>query len=929
MNKYSRSDSNQGDINLNESNQFTLKGEDEVYESTPKLDSSIFFIEQNKKNNASSHPIQINNLINFSFSKHNPNTQEKKIYFNNGKDINNISIIPRERKYKSIVKVTFTKSRKKINKKRKEKSSKSLPPNETRENMIYINNENEQNEQNHISIENEPSPIKETQNYKQKEKSNSNIIEKNFENIVEYIENDDIKSEDMSNPLALDINFDFNSKENERRFLSCENNDISYINISKDKEMSNNELNIYNNSNNKNEKNKLKNNKELEIKFPIKEYENFFEEEDKTKDYNNILSKLNNGNKNEINKNNEFYKNKLSIDQKISFQNNNNDKGKFSFVNDNSNEIEKINIIYLDIDSGIESIHKEVHNNNKNKNSNKGNSLNNSYNINKDNNCNDNRDNCSNKKYENKAKNDSNNDEVFIKCKNFLTQIYYNKNKGKAIITNSQVDKNNEKEKYITLNDEEEILNENEKKFEEEDKEEIIEEKDEKIEKKEKDKEMEIRIELLDDDYYDDKKTNKIIDKTYISYEKEKEKEEISQLDKEKQKKQNLNIESKSKNNEVPILEENKNENPDNSIIEEIIEIKDSSKKVEISKYKIKEDKERIKEIKKEKGKYNIINIKEEDDSEIYGIKSEKINKNADKNFFEKLKLQLKKEIYSDLINNGSLSPKSNQNITKLKKEAIALKEPDSIDNSYSEEDHKYKNKAFLGKKRESTTSFKIDHSIEDNYINDITRLPEICLNKNRNNNFYKNELINGNTFGGNDDLERTIIKSIENCALNWIYEKIITKSFSSSIELDRKIMEIIKTRGYSNVISSLNNYRKNQILSIEEEENNSNEIEINKKYQKEYHFNVINDFYYRYKCINIKQNIQKYVCCGKDCSGLAELNLIEKKFIIIQKHSIPPKFHTKFNDDKPIKFMKKRKLEEIHIKLNDHNDKFHMEWFK
>jgi hypothetical protein len=297
---------------------------------------------------------------------------------------------------------------------------------------------------------------------------------------------------------------------------------------------------------------------------------------------------------------------------------------------------------------------------------------------------------------------------------------------------------------------------------------------------------------------------------------------------------------------------------------------------------------------------------------------------NDDKDFFEKIKLQIKKEIYNDLINNNSLSPKSKQNLTKLKKETIVLKDSDS------EEDNKYKNKTLLGKKRKRTTLLDIDHSIKFNCINEITRTPEICFNKYRNNNFYKDELVHRNTFDDNDDLERNIIKSIENCALNCIYEKLITKSFSSGIELDRKIMEIIKTRGYSNVKSSLNNFRKSHILSIKEiEKDNNNEIEIDKKNQKEFHYNAINDFYYRYKCINVKQNIQKYVCCAKDCNGLAELNLIEKKFVIIQKHSIPPKFHTKFNDDKPVKFMKKRKLEEIHIKRNDHNNKFHMEWFK
>ena len=898
MSKYYRSDSKQGDYNLNESDQFTLKGEDEAYESSPKLDSYKFLFGKNNARSNSNQSIKINNLTNFSFSKHNLDSQEKKNLFNDRKDINKINIIPKEKRYKSIVKVNFAKSKKKIRKRKNGKISKSLPPNEIKENMIFINNENEQNEQNHISFKNGQSQIKETQIQEQKEKPNIN--DKDFENMIEYISSDEIKSEDMQNPSALDMNFyiNSNSKENEGRFLSCEDNYIFYNNISIDKEMPNNEFNIYNNSNDKNEE---------KIKLTI------FDEKDNKKDYNNILSEMNKENKND--------------DQKITFQNNNNDNGNFISGNDNSNEIEKIDIIYLDIDSGIESIQKEVHNINKDKNSIKKNSLNNSCNISKENISNSNRNNFSNK-----SKNDSTNDELFIKCKNFLTQIYHkNKEKGKLIRSNSQSDKNNEKninkkDKDLRPNKENEVQIKNQKIYEEEDKEEIIEVIDERIYQKEyeKEKEKKMKIKLLDEIYCESKKAkeiNKIINKAYIPYGKEKEKRE---LNREEQKNQNINIESQSKNNQFPIyLEVNKNENSGNSINEEIIEIKDTAQKVKKSKCKIKNDNEGIKDIKKEKDKYNTINIKEKD-LDFCGIKEEKINMNADKDFFEKIKLQIKKEIYNDFINNNSLSPKSKQNLTKLKKEAIVLKDSDS------EEDNKYKNKALLGKKRKRTTLFEIDHSIKFNYISEITKSSEICLNKPTKNNYYKKELIKGNTFSVNDDLERNIIKSIETCALNCIYEKIITKSFSSGIELDRKIMEIIKTRGYSNVKSSLNNFRKNQILSIEEiEKNNNNEIEIDKKNQKEFHYNVINDFYYRYKCINIKQNIQKYVCCAKDCNGLAELNLSEKKFVIIQKHSIPPKFHTKFKYDKPIKFMKKRKLEEINNKRNDNNDKFHMEWFK
>ena len=920
MSKYSRSNSIQGEANPNESNQFTLKGEEEEYESSLRLDSYKFFIEHNKKNTSrskSSSPIQINSLAEFSFSENNPEVQEQKLYLNDRKDINKANKIPMERMYKNIFNVTFTKNKKKVNKKRNEKISKSLPPNQTKENFIYINNENEQNEGNHIPMKDESSPIKDFQNVQQKKKNNSNINENEFEYIIKYISNEDIKSEDMKNPLDLDMNFESNSKENERRFLSCDDNDIFYNNISTDKEIPNTELNIYNSSIDKNEENKEKDYNEWQnIKLPKKENENIFGEKDKKEVFINFnLSEINNENRDEINNNDEFYKNKLSIDKNISLQNNNSDSEKFSCGNNISNESEKINISYKNIvDSGIESSHKEVQN--KKNNNSKDNSLNNSYNSSKDNFCNADINNCCIKIYENKAINDSNNDELFIKCKNFLTQIYDYKNneKGKEIISIS-----NEKDKDLTQNIKKEILFKKEK---------MLEEKDENIVQKSFEKEKEIKIELLDESFSDDQKTkeiNEILNEPYISYGKEKEKKkEISHLKKEEQRK-NIKTEPQSKNNQIPIyLEENKKENLDNSIIEEIIEIKDSAKKVEKSKFKIKKDQE----IKKENEE--VINIKEEEYSEFCETKGGKINMNVDKDFFEKIKLQIKNEIYSDILkNNSPLSHKSKPNLTKLKKEIIELKDSDS-DNPNSDEDNKNKNKVFIGKKRKRNPLFEIDHSIKFNCISEISRTSGICLNKYRNKNFLKTEYINGNSISDNDDLEKTIIKSIEKCALNCIYEKIITKSFSSGIELDRKIMEIIKTRGYLNVKSSLNNFRKNQILSIEEvEKPNINEIEMDKKIHKEFHYNVINDFYYRYQCINIKQNIQKYVCCAKDCNGLAELNLSEKKFVIIQKHSIPPKFHPIFNIDKPIKFMKKRKLEEVHIKRNDHNNNFHLEWFK
>ena len=63
-----------------------------------------------------------------------------------------------------------------------------------------------------------------------------------------------------------------------------------------------------------------------------------------------------------------------------------------------------------------------------------------------------------------------------------------------------------------------------------------------------------------------------------------------------------------------------------------------------------------------------------------------------------------------------------------------------------------------------------------------------------------------------------------------------------------------------------------------------------------------------------------------KECNCQAELNTKEKKFVIIQKHSISQEKHS-YNGKIP-KFMKMKNFKEMHLKINDNNDCYHMEWF-
>ena len=1023
MSKCNSSDSKAGEINLAESNQFTLKGDDEIYEiySSPRPDSYKLNVESNKKINtrsSSRRSIKISNLTNFSFRKYNSDDQEMKnedkINITDSNNFKKVNIIPVQGKSNSIVKITLTKTKKNSNKKTNESNKNLFPSNEIKEEINnIIKNKNEQI----ANLNNEQNTIIETTNQNQVEKSdsnsNENINDKELENKIDKNSIGEEKSENRSIEPSLELDFEYDSKESEKRSLTYENNnmnnEIPFDNkISVEKEIPINELNLSNNSNEKNESNKEDNNKESEIVTePMREVieeneniqnskinepksnidnninelnENNMGEKEENNNYINDLNKLNNKDKNEIDKIDKDNKKKeLSITQEAPFQNNNNLNNEITTgnKNENSKEIEINDINFqnaaMDIDSEVENFHKEkVQNESEDENANASANSNIKDDIktsltNKINNNNNNIEN--NNLYENKVKNVSMNNEIYIECKNFLTQIfdYETIKKGKKFTSNFQIDINkdqkieekfHEKEKNSYKNNEEneeKMLVETEKVCCEEEKTEIKKEEniEEKIEEKKKEnlgEEEKKEKEISDDIHCDGKlnETSKILEQNESCQSEEKEKEkEIKKQKEEEKKKENINLESQSKNMAI-LTEKNKNNNID---IFEIIEIKEEDIEIkdEKSECKIKKDKEEEKGIKKEmekdikKEKSNELNVKEED-LDVCDKKEEKINMNIfDKDFFEKMKQQIKNEIYDDLINNGPLSPKSKSKQKKLKKESDEKNESDSSEEDENKSKNKIKNKekekdkTLLGKKRERSHLFEIDNSIKINYISDIIKTSEIYFDKDKNNNLDNNEGVNENSDSGNNKVDETILKLLESCAFKCLYEKIISKSFNNDNDLDRKIREIIKTKGFSNVVATLKYYKKNQILSSKVKEKiNNNEPESDKKSEKEskknpkeFHYNLLNDFYYRYKCINMKNNIQKYVCCAKDCNGLAELNLDEKKFGIIQDHSISPKFHIKFNDDKPIKFMKKRKLEEMHIKKNDNNDKFHMEWFK
>ena len=262
-----------------------------------------------------------------------------------------------------------------------------------------------------------------------------------------------------------------------------------------------------------------------------------------------------------------------------------------------------------------------------------------------------------------------------------------------------------------------------------------------------------------------------------------------------------------------------------------------------------------------------------------------------------------------------------------------------------------------LGKKRKIIHLFEIDNPIKIKYIYDKEEKYNCKIKKELNganigeikvkeepvnNSINDNESIKkkNNKINNNDENE-IIYKLIQKCAFNFIYDKIVKQSFSYNNELDEEILKIIHNKGYYNVRYSLSVIKKNkfkEINEIKKEKDDSSDFnteEEEKKNEKElsnpleYHYNFMNDFYYRYKYLNTNKNIQNYVCCDEKCNAMAILNLKDKKFNVIKKHSIHHKNHSFYYDVLPVKFMKKKKLNHLHIKKNDYNEKYHLEWFK
>ena len=245
----------------------------------------------------------------------------------------------------------------------------------------------------------------------------------------------------------------------------------------------------------------------------------------------------------------------------------------------------------------------------------------------------------------------------------------------------------------------------------------------------------------------------------------------------------------------------------------------------------------------------------------------------------------------------NELNLKANQNLIEQK--------IDNINYIYDDQDIN-----LLGKKRHRDNPSEKNNSLESNspYNNEEKeKEKDKKINKEEKNKSESNEerpfdspinsIQNNNSKNNNIKGKKKRIK-----------KKILFKNKKNSVEL-----------GLNN---NNNNNKKNNI----EKDKKSEEEKLKSRYPKELHYNILGKFYYKYDYISNEENIQKYVCAKKGCDCLAELNTKEKKFIIIKEHSIPQEDHT-YNENIPI-IMKLKNFKEMHLKINDNNDYYHMEWF-
>ena len=386
----------------------------------------------------------------------------------------------------------------------------------------------------------------------------------------------------------------------------------------------------------------------------------------------------------------------------------------------------------------------------------------------------------------------------------------------------------------------------------------------------------------------------------------EENKEEKEKKEEEKEKDLNQKIEEEKKDDE----EKDKDQKQEG---EKETEINNENKMEEEM---IRKDKEEVKDKEGSENKNiikNELGLKKEKEEEGTKLQDNKTNNNnfeimnnINYNFnpylFQMMKQQIKNELFQEFIKKGNdndFNSQENQNPEKS-----------STDN-------------FLGKKRLKSPSNDLNNikekneNIIENNKNEIIENEIQEKEKEKDNN--KEENIN------NQKNSSSIYDVLEKHIFNYLYDKIMKESLSNSNDLEKQLKELISEVGFSNVKSSLINIKKEKDKKLNENKN----ILKNDSEPNEFHYQFDNNFYHRYKSFKIIDGIQNYICCDIKCKAAAILNIKEKKFTVIKNHTVNLKEHINFSEDRPVYFMKTRKLDEVHIKKNTHNDKYHLEWFK
>ena len=470
----------------------------------------------------------------------------------------------------------------------------------------------------------------------------------------------------------------------------------------------------------------------------------------------------------------------------------------------------------------------------------------------------------------------------------------------------------------------------------------------------------------------DKKKENEAEKKKENELEKGKEKEKEKEKEEEKKNEKNKDEEFTNLPPPNPSLHASKEKGNQNNLLESINSLLEESFHIE----------EKRGKSKKEKDERDERNEKSESKSQKIFENSNETKKSIE-NIIKTLTGLLK--VFSSEKSDSRKSSKKKNSEERANKKENEKKEKYKIEKKELENDYK-----LLGRKRNRENIFEISNLIEVNYLNNgkekakknNDEIKEFDMNIHRkrtrknsisNSNSSKrsnhsivhnNDIqiieeekydINENTdseyenkyiFNFNNKKDKERFKLIHKYAYGLLYEKINSKSYSNNNNnLDRGINAMINNEGYKNIKKMIENIKRsipslpnenqneeNKDIFKEPKKNKNNikegiNIKKEEKIEDEFHYNRINNIFYKYNLVSTEGNIQSYVCSLNACKCIAIINKERKEFKIIQKHTILPEQHENFKKTFPVVFMIRNNWKQIHIKKNNENNNYHLDW--